>query len=114
MPSVEELRKAVRSYMLLKSPGLYDTLDYLCRQYLEESLLTALFSSPSRVLYTIFQHYKSWDTAYFIMEYLLIRPILLNLNKLDIELKLLELLSKGSAGDEEFKRILRELGVKDI
>ncbi|MEM1533265.1 MAG: hypothetical protein QW369_00420 [Desulfurococcaceae archaeon] len=114
MLSVEELRKAVRSYIRLKSPGLYDTLDYVCKQYLGESLLTVLFSNPSRVLHALFQHYKSLDTAYFIMEYLLIRPILLNLNKLDVELNLLELMSKGSAGDEEFKRILRELGVKDI
>ncbi len=114
MTSVEELRKAVRNYIMLKSPGLYETLDYICEQCLGENLLTLLFSNPSKVLHALFQHYRSWDTAYFVMEYLLIRPMLLNLNRLDLELKILELLSRNSAGDEEFKRILRELGVKDV
>lgn len=114
MPNIDELRKAVRDYIQLKSPGLYDALDYMCKQYLGESLLTLLFSNPSRVLHALIQHYGNEDTAYFIMEYLLLRPILLKLNRLDLELKLLETLSRDSIGDEEFKNILRELGVKDI
>ena len=104
----DELVSYVRSYSSRVMPGLMSILNKLFVAQLNSDMVTLFLSDPKKVYETLRGLYSSEDTAILILNYLLVKPILIRLGKLDLADEVLTLAMKNPEG---FKEMLRSLGV---
>jgi hypothetical protein len=106
--SKDELVSYVRSYSSRVMPGLMSILNKLFVAQLNSDMVTLFLSDPKKVYETLRGLYSSEDTAILILNYLLVKPILIRLGRLDLADEVLTLAMKNPEG---FKEMLRSLGV---
>lgn len=106
--SRDELISYMKSYSSRVMPGLLNVLDRVFITQFNKDLVTLFLSDPGKVYVALLSLYGNEDTVMLIMSYLLIKPILVRLNRLDLIDKAITLAMKNP---EEFKELLRSLGV---
>ncbi len=106
--SRDELISYVRSYSSRIMPGLLSILDRIFITKFNDDIISLFLSDPKKVYMTLLDLYGNEDTVVLIMNYLLIKPVLVKLNRLDLIDKAITLAMKNP---EEFKELLRSLNV---
>jgi hypothetical protein len=89
-------------------PGLLNVLNKYFVTQLNNDVVTLFLSDPRKVYETLRGLYGGEDTAILILNYLLVKPILVRLGRLDLADEVLTLAVNNPEG---FKEMLRSLGV---
>lgn len=106
--SKDELILYVRSYSSRAMPGLINILNRVFISRFNNDIVTLFLNDSRKVYETLLSLYGSEDTVTLIINYLLIKPILIRLGRLDLIDKAIILATKKP---EEFKDLLRSLNV---
>ncbi len=104
----DELISYVRSYSLRVMPGLLNILNKVFIARFGTDMVALFLNDSKKVYETLLSLYGNEDTVTLIMSYLLIKPMLIRLGRLDLVDKALTLAMKNSEG---FKEMLRSLNV---
>ncbi len=103
--SLNELIKYVKNYIAQRSPGLMETLDMVAvfSDANVSGIVELFFKDSNKTFQLLAKHYGSADTAIFIFTNLLVKPLLIRLNKL----ALLDQVVEAAVRDkEEFYRLI--------
>lgn len=102
-----ELISYIRSYSSRVMPGLFNILNKTFITRHNSDIASLFLSDPKKVYETLLDLYGSEDTATLVMNYLLIKPMLIRLGRLDLTDKATMLVIKNP---EEFKEMMRSIG----
>ncbi len=106
---LEVLIQYIKRYIRSRAMGLLEILDAIAKKRYSKSTIELLFTEPQRLLDIIAEHYSSREVALFVVSKLFIRPLVIKLNILELEDRLLEALANDP---REFLALLRENGVE--
>jgi hypothetical protein len=96
-----KLVSIVKRYMDSKAPGYFTSLDIFCRKFSGKSCIDLLIDEPDKLKLG-----NDIYTAYFIIKYLFLRPILIELDRLDVEEELATLFIQNP---EKFREKLKQI-----
>lgn len=99
--TIEELKQYIIKYNNRRAPGLLALINAMVRR----NAVDFFFSNSSDLCTILMKHYDT-KTAYFIVEYAFVKPILIKLNRLDLEDDLMKLALRDK---EAFKEMLVKL-----
>lgn len=106
--SRDELVSYIRSYSSRVMPGLLNILNRIFITRYSSDIVSLFLSDPKKVYETLLSLYGNEDTVTLIMNYLLIKPMLIRLGRLDLTDRATTLAMKNPEG---FKELLRSLDV---
>ncbi|MEM0348387.1 MAG: hypothetical protein QXV93_03475 [Zestosphaera sp.] len=106
--SRDELISYIRSYSSRVMPGLLNILNRIFITRYNSDIVSLFLSDPRKVYETLLSLYDNEDTVTLIMNYLLIKPMLIRLGRLDLTDRATMLAMKNPEG---FKELLRSLDV---
>lgn len=99
-----QIASAIRKNMQSRIPGFYEIMEINCRRTYGKSCIDLFFDEPEKLRDILFKRYGSDTTSiYFIVKYLLLRPVLVEKNRLDLEE---ELATTFLNNPSEFKKIM--------
>ena len=97
----------VKKYILFKVPGYFECIDLFCRKLFGKSCVDLLIDEPEKFREVLVNMYSGdTNSAYFIVKHLFLRPILIELNKLDTEEELATLLLQNT---QRFRERLKQI-----
>jgi hypothetical protein len=101
------LASIVKRYMDSKAPGYFNSLDISCRKFSSKSCIDLLIDEPDRLRDVLANKLgNNIYTAYFIIKHLFLRPILIKLDRLDVEEELATLFIQNP---EKFREKLKQI-----
>lgn len=102
----------IRRYMQSKVPGYFEIMEAYCRKMYGKSCIDLFIDEPEKFREVLVKRYgNDVYSIYFAVKYLFLRPILLELNKLDLEEDLATLLLNNPRKfNDILKQILKSLG----
>ncbi len=106
--SRDELISYLTSYSSRVMPGFLNILNKLFTKQFGTDMIDLFLNDPPKVYNTLLNMYGNEDTATLIIAYLLVKPILIRLERLDLMDKAIALATKDPDG---FKKLLRSLDV---
>ncbi|MEM0473776.1 MAG: hypothetical protein QXS11_00585 [Zestosphaera sp.] len=106
--SRDELISYIRSYSSRVMPGLLNILNRIFITRYNSDIVSLFLNDPRKVYETLLSLYDNEDTVTLIMNYLLIKPMLIRLGRLDLTDRATMLAMKNPEG---FKELLRSLDV---
>jgi hypothetical protein len=103
-----KLFTAVRSYVDSHAPGYFNVLDVLCRKLFSRSCVDLLIEEPEKLREILMnKHSNDVHPVYFVVKYLFLRPILIELDRLDAEEELATLFMQNPGKfREKLKQVL--------
>lgn len=102
----DELVSYIRSYSYRVMPGLLNILNRFFITRYNSDIVSLFFDDPRKVYETLLSLYGSEDTVTLIIGYLLIKPMLIRLGRLDLTDKAIMLAMKNPEGLKEFLKSL--------
>jgi len=102
-----KLVSIVKRYMDSKAPGYFTSLDIFCRKFSGKSCIDLLIDEPDKLRDVLVNKLgNDIYTTYFIIKYLFLRPILIELDRLDVEEELATLFIQNP---EKFREKLKQI-----
>ncbi len=98
-----ELESILKRYLSSKALGVYQLLHAACIKMQCKQISTLIFTDPEKLIKLIKSEYNDDDVVRFTLRVLILRPILIHLQILDMEEELIELLYKNP---EKFKSFM--------
>lgn len=106
--SKDVLSSYITSYSSRVMPGLLNILNKVFIKRFNTDVISLFLEDPSKVYDTLIEVYKDKDTAIIIIAYLIVKPILIKLERLDL---LDRAMTLAINDPEEFKKLLKSLNV---
>lgn len=106
--SRDELISYLTSYSSRVMPGLLNVLNRFFIKQFGTDVINLFLNDSLKVYNTLLNIYGNEDTATLIIAYLLVKPILIRLGRLDLTDKAIVLATKDP---DSFKKLLRSLDV---
>jgi hypothetical protein len=98
---------AIENYIRSRAPGYLEYLDIICKKLLGRGCADLFVDEPDKLRYILVDKLSNdIHTVYFIIKYLFLRPILIKLDKLDVEEELTSLFIQNP---EKFKEKLNHV-----
>jgi len=95
-----------------RAPGLYESMDVLCRARTDRSCIELLLDKPSELRKILVSKYGDQYSTEFIVRYMLLRPVLASVGAENMEEEMTKLFMHNARG---FSKKLRELlGAKHL
>jgi hypothetical protein len=90
------------------APGYFNVLDVLCRKLFSRSCVDLLIEEPEKLREILMnKHSNDVHPVYFVVKYLFLRPILIELDRLDAEEELATLFMQNPGKfREKLKQVL--------
>lgn len=98
-----ELESILKRYLSSKALGVYQLLRASCIKMECRQISTLIFTDPQKLIKILKSEYNDDDVVRFILRVLILRPILIYLQILDMEEELVELFYKDP---EKFKAFM--------
>jgi len=97
----------VKRFMQSRVPGYFEVVEAHCRRLFGRSCVDLLLDEPDKLREVLMRKYANdVNPVYFAIKYLFLRPILIEVNKLDIEEELATTLLNNP---QQFKERLRQV-----
>jgi hypothetical protein len=97
----------VRRFMESRVPGYFEVVDMHCRKMFGRGCIDLFIEEPEKLREVLMNKYSNdVHPVYFAIKYLFLRPILLELNKLDVEEELATLFLQNP---QKFRERLRQI-----
>jgi len=99
------VKEAIKRWMMLRTPGLYESIEPVCLRDYKKSCLDLFLDEPDKFRELLVMQFRDQNYIYFLIRYTIIRPLLKELRREELE----EELATDFINDiDKFKSIFRD------
>jgi len=79
------VKEVIKRWMILRTPGLYESIEPLCLRVYRRSCLDLFLDEPDKFRELLMMQFRDQNYIYFLIRYTIIRPLLKELRREELE-----------------------------